>query len=362
MIIIITKFLKYYATFDLMCFFHSNILDANWVLIHNELHQSLSDTNDTIDWRYMNKAVVTGGAGFIGSHLTEELVNHDFSVTVIDDLYSGKISNIEPLLSTNKMTFIQESITNLSALNRIFSDADYVFHLAALGSVPQSVEQPEAYHEININGTFNVLLAARQNKVKKVIYTSSAAVYGDDPELPKREDMIPCTISPYAVTKLTGEYYCNAFHAAYGLPTVCLRFFNVFGPRQDPNSQYAAVIPNFIKRILEGDPPIIYGDGKQTRDFTYVSDVVQAMITVAENDATGIFNISRGETITINDLADTIIRLGGADVRPEYREPRPGDIIHSYADITKAKSFGFSPRYTLEEGLSRMIKEFTSKS
>ena len=310
----------------------------------------------------MNKAVVTGGAGFIGSHLTEELVSHDFSVTVIDNLSSGKVDNIKSLLSSNKITFIQESITSLNVLNRIFTDTDYVFHLAALGSVPQSVKQPEAYHETNINGTFNVLLAARDNKVKKVVYTSSAAVYGDDPELPKREDMLPCTISPYAVTKLTGEYYCNTFHAAYDLPTVCLRFFNVFGPRQDPNSQYAAVIPNFIKRILEGNPPIIFGDGEQTRDFTYVSDVVQAMILVAENDATGIFNISRGETITIKDLADTIIRLSGTDVRPEYREPRPGDIIHSYADITKAKSIGFNPLYTLEDGLSKMIKEFTSKS
>ncbi|UCC16466.1 MAG: SDR family oxidoreductase [Dehalococcoidales bacterium] len=307
----------------------------------------------------MNKAIVTGGAGFIGSHLTEELVRRDYSVTVIDDLSSGKIDNIDSLLSSNTITFIQESITNLSALSTIFSDTDYVFHLAALGSVPQSVEKPEIYHETNITGTFNVLLAARDNKVKKVVYSSSAAVYGDDPELPKREDMLPSTISPYAVTKLAGEYYCNAFHAAYGLPTACLRFFNVFGPRQDPNSQYAAVIPIFIKRIREGNPPIIYGDGEQTRDFTYVSDIVQAMILVAENNVTGVYNISRGESITINDLTDTIIRIIGTDIRPEYRDPRPGDIVHSYADVTKAKSFGFSPRYTLEEGISRMLKEYT---
>jgi UDP-glucose 4-epimerase len=315
--------------------------------------------NDTTDWRYMNKAVVTGGAGFIGSHLTEELVRRNFSVTVIDNLSNGKINNIEPLLSSNKITFKQENITNLSALNASFSDADYVFHLAALGSVPQSVEKPEIYHETNINGTFNVLLAARNNKVKKVVYTSSAAVYGDDPELPKREDMLPATISPYAVTKLTGEYYCQAFHKAYGLPTVCLRFFNVFGPRQDPNSQYAAAIPIFIQRIREGNTPIIFGDGEQTRDFTYVSDVVQSMIMTAENEITGIYNISRGETITINDLLETIIRITGADVQPEYRESRPGDIVHSYADITKAKSFGFSARYSLEEGLLKMIKKST---
>ncbi|OGN90519.1 MAG: GDP-mannose 4,6-dehydratase [Chloroflexi bacterium RBG_13_46_14] len=307
----------------------------------------------------MNKAVVTGGAGFIGSHLTEELVRRGYSVTVVDNLSSGKMNNIERLISSNKISFVQESITNLLALNKIFSDADYVFHLAALGSVPQSVEKPEIYHENNVTGTFKVLLAARGNKVKKVVYTSSSAVYGDDPELPKREDMLPSTISPYAVTKLAGEYYCQAFHAAYGLPTICLRFFNVFGPRQDPNSQYAAVIPSFIKRIQDGNPPIIYGDGEQTRDFTYVTDVVEAMILAAENDATGIFNISRGESITINELVDTIIRIIGTDVRPEYREPRQGDIVHSYADITKAKSFGFSPRYTLEEGISRMIKEFT---
>jgi UDP-glucose 4-epimerase len=307
----------------------------------------------------MNKAVVTGGAGFIGSHLTEELVRRDYSVTVIDDLSNGKINNIDTLLSSNKINFEQESITNLSALNKVFSDADYVFHLAALGSVPQSVEKPEIYHEVNINGTFNVLLAARDNKVKKVVYTSSAAVYGDDPELPKREDMIPTTISPYAVTKLTGEYYCQAFHKAYGLPTICLRFFNVFGPRQNPNSQYAAAIPIFIQRIREGKTPIIFGDGEQTRDFTYVSDVVQSMIMTAENEVTGIINISRGETITVNDLLETIIRIIGADIQPEYREPRPGDIVHSYADVTKAKSFGFSARYSLEEGISRMIKEST---
>ena len=308
----------------------------------------------------MNKAVVTGGAGFIGSHLTEELVRRDYSVTVIDNLSNGKISNIEPLLSSNQINFIQESITDLSALNKIFSDADYVFHLAALGSVPESVENPERYHDINVTGVFNVLLAARDNKVKKVVYTSSSAVYGDDPELPKREDMLPSPISPYAVTKLTGEYYCQAFHKAYGLPTICLRFFNVFGPRQDPNSQYAAVIPKFIQSIREGNPPIIFGDGEQTRDFTYVSDVVQAMLLVAENDVTGIYNISRGETITINKLANSIIGILHSGIRPEYHEPRPGDIVHSYADITKAKSIGFSPRYTLEEGLSRTIKEFTS--
>lgn len=310
----------------------------------------------------MNKAVVTGGAGFIGSHLTGELVRRNFSVTVIDDLSSGKINNIEPLLSSKKITFIQESITDINVLNKSFSGADYVFHLAALGSVPQSVEQPETYHKVNINGTFNVLLAARDNKVKKVVYTTSAAVYGDDPDLPKREDMLPCTISPYAVTKLTGEYYCQAFHKAYGLPTVCLRFFNVFGPRQDPNSQYAAVIPVFVKRISEGNAPIIYGDGEQTRDFTFVSDVVRAMLLVAKNDVTGIYNISSGESITVNNLADTLIRLSGAGIQPEYREPRPGDIIHSYADITKAKSIGFEPRYTLEEGLSIMVKESAQKS
>ena len=307
----------------------------------------------------MNKAIVTGGAGFIGSHLTEELVRRDYSVTVVDDLSNGKISNIEPLLSSNNINFIQESITDLSALNKVFSGADYVFHLAALGSVPESVENPERYHETNVTGIFNVLLAARDNKVKKVVYTSSSAVYGDDPELPKREDMLPSTISPYAVTKLTGEYYCQAFQKAYGLPTTCLRFFNVFGPRQDPNSQYAAVIPKFIQSIREGNPPIIFGDGEQTRDFTYVSDVVHALLLVAENDITGIYNISRGETITINNLANSIIGILNSDIRPEYREPRPGDIVHSYADITKAKSIGFSPRYTLEEGLSRTIKAFT---
>jgi UDP-glucose 4-epimerase len=204
----------------------------------------------------------------------------------------------------------------------------------------------------------NVLLSARDNHVNKVLYASSSSVYGDTEALPKREDMLPSPISPYAVTKLAGEYYCQVFHQVYQLPTVCLRYFNVYGPRQDPNSQYAAVIPVFIKRSYEGNPTIIFGDGKQTRDFTYVKDAVEANILAAESDACGLFNISQGESITINRLAELIMELVGNKVKPIHQEPRAGDIRHSLADISKAKAFGYEPKYDLKAGLAETIGWF----
>ena len=222
----------------------------------------------------MGKVVVTGGAGFIGSHLAEELSKRGHKVAILDNLFTGKRENVEPLLKEGKVEFIQGSITDSPLLYKLFQDVSYVFHEAAIPSVPRSVENPQAAHEANITGTLNVLLAAKDTGVKKVIYASSSSVYGDTPTLPKKEDMPPNPLSPYAVTKLSGEYYCRVFHRVYGLPTVCLRYFNVYGPRQDPASQYAAVIPRFINRILENKPPIIFGDGEQTRDFTFVKDVV----------------------------------------------------------------------------------------
>ena len=200
-----------------------------------------------------------------------------------------------------------------------------------------------------------MLLAAKANGVKKVIYASSSSVYGDTPTLPKKEDMPPNPQSPYAVTKLAGEYYCQVFHRVYGLPTVCLRYFNVYGPRQDPNSQYAAVIPRFIQRVLNNQPPVIFGDGEQTRDFTFVRDVVEANILAAESDATGVFNIGRGERVSINELARLIVVLAGISVEPVHETPRPGDIRHSLADISKARQFGYNPGYDLEEGLRETI-------
>ncbi len=306
----------------------------------------------------MRKVIVTGGAGFIGAHLAEELARRDYYAIIVDDLSTGKIENIEKLLRNKHVEFIKGSITDLPLLQKVFKDAQYVFHQAALPGVPRSIDSPQDSHETNLTGTLNVLVAARDNHVNKVIYASSSSVYGDTLPLPKREDMLPNPLSPYAVTKLAGEYYCQVFHQVYGLPTVCLRYFNVYGPKQDPNSQYAAVIPLFIRRTFEGESPIILGDGEQTRDFTFVKDVVEANILAAQSDACGVFNISRGERITINQLANLIIELVGNKVKTIYQEPRPGDIKHSLANISKAKAFGFEPRYDLEVGLVETIRWF----
>lgn len=309
----------------------------------------------------MKKVVVTGGAGFIGSHLAEELAIDSDQVIILDNLVTGKMDNMKGLLSRKNVDFIQGSINNLPLLLKLFQNAQYVFHQAAISSVPRSIENPYASHEANINGTLNVLLAARDNSVKKVLYASSSSVYGDTPTLPKREDMLPLPLSPYAVTKLTGEYYCRAFHQVYGLPTICLRYFNVYGPRQDPDSQYAAVIPRFIKECGDGNPPVIFGDGEQTRDFTFVKDVVEANILAARSDACGVFNVSRGDRITINKLAELIIELAGKKIKPVHQVLRPGDIMHSIADISKAKAFGYEPKYALKDGLTKTIRWFDDR-
>ena len=303
----------------------------------------------------MKKVIVTGGAGFIGSHLTELLLSRGYHVIIIDNLSTGKMANIEPLLKSMKVEFIQGSITDLPLLQNLFQGVYFVFHQAALTSVPRSVEDPLSTNEVNITGTLNVLLAARDNNIKKVIYASSSSVYGDTPTLPKREDMIPHPQSPYALTKLVGEYYCRIFHQIYDLPTICLRYFNVYGPRQDSDSQYAAVIPIFITKVSQDKPPIIYGDGEQTRDFTFVKDAIQANIIGAERDACGIFNIGRGENSTINDLAKTIINLVGKDLQSEYKPPRVGDVKHSLADLSRARTTGYEPQYNLEDGLRETI-------
>jgi len=307
----------------------------------------------------INKTViVTGGAGFIGSHLSEELANRNYRVIIIDDLSSGKKGNIAQLVKKANVEFHQGSITDLALLQRLFKGADYVYHQAAIPSVTRSIENPLATHEVNITGMLNVLLAARDNKVKKLVYASSSSVYGDTPILPKKEDMHPNPQSPYAVTKLAGEHYCQVFQQAYGLHTVCLRYFNVYGPRQDPDSPYSAVIPRFIKQVSQGKPPIIFGDGEQTRDFTFINDAVTANILLAESEANGVFNISNGNSITINQLADMIIKIMHKTINPVYQEPRPGDIKHSLADISKAKELGYNPKHTLEHSLKQTIDSF----
>jgi UDP-glucose 4-epimerase len=300
------------------------------------------------------KAIITGGAGFIGSNLAEVLSRGN-GVIIVDDLSTGNEANIRGL----DIEFVKGSVTDLDLLRTTFKDADYVFHQAAIPSVPRSIKDPISTNEANVNGTLNVLVAAMDVGVKKVIYASSSSVYGDTPELPKREDMKPNPLSPYAVTKLMGEYYCKVFNDVYDLKTVSLRYFNVYGPKQDPYSDYAAVIPKFIKRVQEGKPPIIYGDGNQTRDFTSVDDVVSANILAAGSDAEGVYNVATGKRITINELAKEIMAIMGRDLNPIHEKPREGDVLHSLGDITKAKKdFGYEPGDNLEENLKDTVNWF----
>ena len=310
----------------------------------------------------MKKVVVTGGAGFIGSHLAEYLSNLNYHVTIIDDLSTGKISNIQHLLGESNIEFAQGSITDNSFLQSIFRGVDYVFHQAAISSVPKSIENPQATHDVNVTGTLNVLKAANDNRVKKVIYASSCAIYGDKTVPRIKEDMEPILQSPYALSKLAGEYYCQVFHRAYRLPTICLRYFNIYGPKQDSESLYAAVIPRFIMRVCENNPPIILGDGEQTRDFTFIQDVINANILAAEGAATGTYNIGTGEGISINKLAELIIMLMGINVQPVYEKPLLGDIRHSIADISRSRSFGYKPKWALKEGLRETIRAFQNEA
>jgi len=305
--------------------------------------------------------IVTGGAGFIGSNLVRNLINKN-NVIVIDDLSTGRLENIRNFIETNKIEFIQGSITDFNLLKKVLKDIDYVFHEAAIPSVPRSIRDPITTSNVNINGTLNVLLAAKKCGVKKVIFASSSSVYGDIPTLPKQEKMISNPLSPYAIGKLTGEYFCNIFTKIYNLPTIALRYFNVYGPRQDPNSEYAAVIPKFITKILDGIPPVIYGDGHQTRDFTFIDDVISANVLAVESDSTGVFNIANADRISINELALKIMRLCNKNLQIKYEKSRPGDIKHSLADIAKAKEkLKFSPNFNLDYGLKETIQWFQEK-
>ena len=306
------------------------------------------------------KVVITGGCGFIGSNLAHELVDEN-EVVVIDDLSTGRLENNGDLLDNENYRFVKGSITDLDLLKQIFDGARYVFHQAAIPSVPRSIKDPAKTNEVNISGTLNVLIAAADNNVTKVVYASSSSVYGDTPVLPKEESMVPNPLSPYAVSKLTGEYYCKVVTEIYGLKTTSLRYFNVYGPRQDPSSEYAAVIPKFITKALDRESPIIYGDGEQTRDFTFVKDVVSANILAAKSSETGIFNIGGGKRVSINELAETIIKASGTGTDPglTHVEPRDGDVKHSLADISRAESIiGYKPSYTLDDGLKETIGWF----
>lgn len=302
------------------------------------------------------KYIVTGGSGFIGSYIAEAVAeSHD--VVVIDNFSSGKSENMSGF--PDNIRVIRGSITNISLLTDAFKGADGVFHLAAIASVARSVDDPLATHKTNLTGTLNVLLAARECGVRKVVFSSSSAVYGDEKTLPKREDMLPAPLSPYAVSKLAGEYYCNVFSECFGVKTISLRYFNVFGPRQDPHAEYAAVIPKFITRLIDNLPPIIFGDGKQTRDFVYIKDVVRANILAMQSSATGTFNIGSGKKIDLNTLACTLAEIMKVHLHPIHEKPRTGDIRDSISDITQAKkAFRYHPRYSLDEGFRETIPWF----
>ncbi len=302
------------------------------------------------------KVVVTGGAGFIGSNLAEELLKKH-EVTVIDNLSTGRMENLHRIL--DKINFIEGSITDLDLLKEAFSGSYGVFHQAAIPSVQRSVDNPLATNEANVEGTLKVLVAARDCKVQKVVFASSSSAYGDTPTLPKKEDMKPSPKSPYAITKLAGEYYCRVFSEVYGLKTTCLRYFNVYGPRQDPKSEYAAVIPRFITRVLAHEPPVIYGDGNQTRDFTFVKDVAKANILAMHSSAEGVFNIACGRRMSLNELAGKIMQITGIKLDPVHDEPRLGDVRDSLADISAAgKELGYEPDYDMDCGLEETIKWF----
>jgi UDP-glucose 4-epimerase len=302
------------------------------------------------------KYIVTGGAGFIGSHIVEELALHQHEVVIFDNFFSGKIENIQPFLKKKNVTLVKGSITDLTVLKKIFLGADGIFHEGAIASVPRSIANPLATNEANVTGTLNVLIAARDCGVRKVLFASSSSVYGNTPTLPKSEDMTPNPLSPYAVSKLTGEHYLKVFSELYGIKTLSLRYFNVFGPRQDPKSEYAAVIPRFITKILRHESPTIFGDGGQTRDFTYVKDVVQANIRAMESDAQGVFNVAYCKRINLNELASLIMEITGMTVPLVYEPPRTGDVRDSLADIRRAqKAFGYAPEHTVKTGLKETI-------
>jgi len=306
---------------------------------------------------FSGTALVTGGAGFIGSHIASALVASGARVRVIDDLSTGHRENLEDIVGD--FDFIQASLTNETELSRALEDVELVFHEAAIPSVPRSVENPRETHTACVDATFSLLAMAREKNVRRVVYAASSSAYGDQPTLPKQEAMLPEPLSPYAVAKLVGEYYCQVFTRVYGLETVSLRYFNVFGPRQDPSSQYSGVISRFICALLSGERPVIYGDGEQSRDFTYIDNVVEANLRAAETEKGigQIINIANGERITLNQLLDELKSLTvKSEITADYQAARSGDVRHSLADITRARELlGFEPRVGLREGLQLTI-------
>jgi len=307
----------------------------------------------------MRTFLITGGAGFIGSHIAEALVARGDQVRVLDNLSTGRLANLEPI--RDRIRFVQGDVTDAPLVAELVQGVECVFHQAALASVPASVDNPLASHAACATGTVTVLDAARRAGARRVVYAASSAAYGNRPGSPKRETDLPAPISPYGAAKLAGEFYCQAFTATYGFEAVGLRYFNVFGPRQDPNSPYSAVIPLFIAAMLAGRRPVVYGDGRQSRDFVFVGDVVRANLLAA--DAPGapgrVFNVGTGQGIDLLTLLDLLHRLLGTSVEPRFDPPRPGDVRESLADISQARAvLGYEPQTGFEEGLRRSIEYY----
>jgi nucleoside-diphosphate-sugar epimerase len=301
--------------------------------------------------------LVTGGAGFIGSNTVDELVRRGHSVVVLDDLSSGKEDNLAEL--RNKITFIKGSITDIEVVRKAMYEAEYVLHLAARTSVPRSVKDPIETNKINIDGTLNVLVAAKELKVKRLVFAASSSAYGETPTLPKVETMQPQPISPYGVTKFVGELYGQTFGRCYGLENVSLRYFNIFGPRQDPSSPYSGVLAKFCTAFLEDTPPLVFGDGEQTRDFTYVENAVQANLLACEAPTVSgkVFNVGVGGRVSLNAVLRELSKITGKSLEAKYEPPRDGDIRDSQADISQAKELlGYDPQVPFEDGLARTFE------
>lgn len=311
----------------------------------------------------MANYLVTGGAGFIGSHIVERLVADGQRVRVLDDFSSGKRENLAPFAS--QIEIMEGDLRRPEDCRRACDGIEVVYHEGAVPSVPKSVADPATSHQANVDGTFNLLMAARDAGCRRVIYAASSSAYGDQPELPKRETACPAPLSPYAVNKLVGEHYLRTFFLCYGLETISLRYFNVFGPRQDPKSQYAAAIPAFVSAILKNEPPTIFGDGEQTRDFTYIDNVVHANILAAQAPRTEgqVVNVACGESVTINQIIRIINEQLGKQVKPKHVPERAGDVKHSLAAIDLARQvIGYEPIVSFAEGLRRAIEWYQKRS
>ena len=309
------------------------------------------------------KYLVTGGAGFIGSNIAHELIKRGEQVRIIDNFSTGFRSNLTEI--QDSIELIDGDIRDFWTVREAVEGIDYILHQAALPSVPRSIANPLTSNNVNVDGTLNLLEAARMANVKRFVTASSSAVYGDTPVLPKHEEMKRNPLSPYAITKLTNEEYCRVYYELYGLETVCLRYFNIFGPRQDPNSQYSAVIPKFISALRSDKAPIVYGDGEQSRDFTYIANTVDAnlLATTSESAPGNIYNIACGGQFTLNTLLDMLREIIGADTKAQYDPIRKGDILHSFADISKAENdLNYKPKVGFKDGLKKTVEWFSNKT